>query len=58
MEEESEKWRVAFFGTPAEVIPVLEALLKSSRFDVALVVTRPDAPRGRGLKVEPSPVKK
>src|SRR5260370_8329502 len=47
--------RLVFAGTPAAAVPSLEALLKS-RHEVAAVVTRPDAPAGRGLRGAPSPV--
>ena len=47
--------RVVFAGTPRAAVPSLEALL-SSRHEVAAVVTRPDAPAGRGRKLAPSPV--
>ena len=47
--------RVVFMGTPAFAVPSLRAL--DAAFDVALVVTRPDAVRSRGKKLEPSPVK-
>ena len=47
--------RLVFAGTPATAVPALDALL-ASRHDVVAVVTRPDAPAGRGRKVEPSPV--
>jgi len=47
--------RLVFAGTPATAVPSLDALLKS-RHEVAAVVTRPDAPAGRGLHVAPSPV--
>ncbi|HXP59877.1 MAG TPA: methionyl-tRNA formyltransferase [Dongiaceae bacterium] len=35
----------------------LQALLESDRFDVAAVVTQPDRPKGRDLKLTPPPVK-
>ena len=44
-----------FAGTPQAAVPALDALLKSGH-EVAAVVTRPDAPAGRGLHLEPSPV--
>jgi len=44
-------------GTPDFSVPTLEAL-HGAGHDVALVVTRPDRPRGRGRRVEPPPVKK
>lgn len=47
--------RLVFAGTPQAAVPALEALLKS-RHEVAAVVTRPDAPAGRGLRLGPSPV--
>ena len=47
--------RLVFAGTPQAAVPVLDALLKSHH-EVAAVVTRPDAPAGRGLRLEPSPV--
>src|SRR5947207_2233635 len=47
--------RLVFAGTPQTAVPVLDALL-ASRHEVAAVVTRPDAPVGRGRKVEASPV--
>ncbi len=47
--------RLVFAGTPQAAVPALDALLKS-RHEVAAVVTRPDAPAGRGLRLEPSPV--
>jgi methionyl-tRNA formyltransferase len=47
--------RLVFAGTPAVAVTSLQALL-ASRHAVAAVLTRPDAPAGRGRKVEPSPV--
>jgi methionyl-tRNA formyltransferase len=47
--------RLVFVGTPQTAVPALDALL-TSRHEVAAVVTRPDAPAGRGRHVEPSPV--
>jgi methionyl-tRNA formyltransferase len=47
--------RLVFAGTPAAAVTSLEALLKS-RHEVAAVITRPDAPAGRGRRVAPSPV--
>ncbi len=47
--------RLVFVGTPATAVPSLDALLKSGH-EVAAVVTRPDAPAGRGLRLAPSPV--
>jgi methionyl-tRNA formyltransferase len=47
--------RLVFAGTPRTALPALDALL-ASRHEVAAVLTRPDAPVGRGRKVEASPV--
>ena len=49
--------RVGFAGTPAFAATALTALLDAA-FTVALVLTRPDQPKGRGLKLEASPVKR
>lgn len=48
--------RVVFFGTPRFAVPTLRALL-TSRHSVALVVTQPDRPRGRGQRLSEGPVK-
>jgi len=48
--------RVGFAGTPAFAATALAAILDAG-FDVALALTRADRPRGRGMKLEPSPVK-
>jgi methionyl-tRNA formyltransferase len=48
------KPRVAFFGSPAFALPVLEAIL--AHFEVVLIVAQPDKPAGRGLKLTPPPV--
>lgn len=47
--------RVVFMGTPAFAVPSLKHL--AAEHEVALVLTRPDAVRSRGRKLEPSPVK-
>jgi methionyl-tRNA formyltransferase len=49
--------RLVVAGTPAVAVPSLDALLASDRHDVVAVVTRPDAPAGRGRRLTPSPVK-
>ncbi|XVS62501.1 methionyl-tRNA formyltransferase [Actinosynnema sp. CA-299493] len=48
--------RLVFAGTPEVALPSLRALLESGRHEVVAVVTRPDAPAGRGRRVERSPV--
>jgi methionyl-tRNA formyltransferase len=47
--------RVLFAGTPGTAVPSLEALL-ASRHEVVAVLTRPDAPAGRGRRLVASPV--
>ena len=47
--------RLVFAGTPEAAVPSLAALLNSGH-EVAAVVTRPDAPAGRGRQVAKSPV--
>ena len=47
--------RVVFAGTPEVALPSLEALLASDH-EVVAVVTRPDAPAGRGRRLAASPV--
>jgi methionyl-tRNA formyltransferase len=47
--------RLVFAGTPAAALPALRALA-DSRHELAAVVTRPDAPAGRGRKIDRSPV--
>lgn len=49
--------RVVFMGTPDFAVSSLEALCEYG-VDVALVVTQPDRPKGRGYTLTPSPVKK
>jgi methionyl-tRNA formyltransferase len=47
---------LVFCGTPQFAVPTLERLVDSG-FDVRLVVTQPDRPKGRGLELVASPVK-
>ena len=47
--------RVVFAGTPDVAVPSLHSLV-NSHHDVVAVVTRPDAPSGRGKKLTASPV--
>jgi methionyl-tRNA formyltransferase len=49
------KLRVVFMGSPEFAVPCLDALLASE--EVVAVVTQPDKPAGRGLGVQPPPVK-
>lgn len=47
---------IIFMGTPDFAVPSLDILLKN-RFHISGVITAPDKPAGRGLKMRPSPVK-
>lgn len=47
--------RLVFAGTPDVAVPALNALTESAH-DVVAVITRPDAPSGRGRTLHPSPV--
>jgi methionyl-tRNA formyltransferase len=48
---------VVFAGTPDFAVPALEAIA-ASRHRIVAAYTQPDRPSGRGLKLEPSPVKR
>lgn len=48
--------RVVFLGSPEFSVPSLQALVADTRFDVALVVSQPDRPFGRGQRLTPPPV--
>jgi len=47
--------RLVFAGTPEAAVPALDAVL-SSGHEVVAVLTRPDAPAGRGRRTAASPV--
>ena len=49
--------RVVFAGTPEFAALALQAVVAAGD-DVALVLTQPDRPAGRGMALQPSPVKK
>jgi methionyl-tRNA formyltransferase len=51
-----ERPRAIFFGTPEFAVPCLEAAC--GLVDVTLVITQPDRPAGRGLKLAVPPVKR
>ncbi|MDQ3536694.1 MAG: methionyl-tRNA formyltransferase [Bacteroidota bacterium] len=51
-----QKLRIIFMGTPEFAVPGL-AILVENNFDIAAVVTAPDKPKGRGMKLSASPVK-
>lgn len=48
--------RLIFFGTSEFALPSLKALI-DSHHKIEMVITQPDRPKGRGLKVEPPAIK-
>ncbi len=48
--------KIIFAGTPDFAVPALAALIKAGH-DIVLVLTQPDRPAGRGMKLKSSPVK-
>lgn len=48
--------KIIYAGTPDFAVPALAALI-ASQHEVSLVLTQPDRPAGRGMKLKPSPVK-
>jgi methionyl-tRNA formyltransferase len=53
----STRYRIIFMGTAELACASLRALHASPLFEVVLVVTQPDKPKGRDLKLQPTPVK-
>ncbi|MBD3181199.1 methionyl-tRNA formyltransferase [Candidatus Poribacteria bacterium] len=49
--------RIIFMGTDIFAVPALKAIAGSS-LELVAVITQPDRPKGRKLKLTPSPVKK
>ena len=49
--------RLIFAGTPEFAVAALAALI-DAKHDIAMVLTQPDRPAGRGLRETPSPVKR
>lgn len=52
------KSRIVYLGTPDFAVAPLETLAKDPHFEVVCVITQPDRPRDRHMKVQPSPVRK
>lgn len=48
--------KIIFAGTPEFAVPALAALIKAGH-EVVMVLTQPDRPAGRGMKLKASPVK-
>ncbi len=49
--------RIIFAGTPEFAVPSLQALIADSRYQIISVFTQPDRPKGRGQKLQASPIK-
>ncbi len=48
--------KIIFAGTPDFAVPALAALIQDGH-QIVMVLTQPDRPAGRGMKLKPSPVK-
>jgi len=48
--------KIIFAGTPEFAVPALAALIEAGH-EILMVLTQPDRPAGRGMKLTPSPVK-
>ena len=48
--------KIIFAGTPEFAVPALAALIKAGH-QIVMVLTQPDRPAGRGMKLKASPVK-
>ena len=48
--------KIIFAGTPEFAVPALAALINAGH-EVAMVLTQPDRPAGRGMKLHASPIK-
>ncbi|MDP3900131.1 MAG: methionyl-tRNA formyltransferase [bacterium] len=57
MTKNTSKFQIIFIGTPDFSVPTLQALINDERFNVAAVVTAPDAKVGRKQILTPPPVK-
>jgi methionyl-tRNA formyltransferase len=50
------QYKIVFMGTPQFSVPGLQALHQNG-YEIVMVVTQPDRPKGRGRRITPSPVK-
>jgi len=48
--------KIIFAGTPEFAVPALAALIKAGH-EIVMVLTQPDRPAGRGMKLRASPIK-
>lgn len=49
--------KLVFMGTPEFALPTLHALINAPDHTIGMVITQPDRPKGRGMKLQPPPVK-
>ena len=49
--------KIIFMGTPKFALTSLKALYESDFIEILSVVTKPDEPRGRGMRHMPPPIK-
>ncbi|NCU44049.1 methionyl-tRNA formyltransferase [Candidatus Falkowbacteria bacterium] len=49
--------KILLAGSPKLAVPAFQAILKDNRFQVVGLLTQPDQPAGRGLKLTPPPAK-
>jgi methionyl-tRNA formyltransferase len=54
--DDLKKINIVFLGTPQFAVPILEKLILE-KFNVVLVITQPDKPSGRNLKIVFNPIK-
>ena len=53
----SDKPTLVLLGTPDFAVPAFRTLFESGRYNIPAVITQPDKPSGRGLELQPPPVK-
>ena len=51
-------YRIVFMSSAPIGVPFLQALHDDPRYEVVGIVTTPDKPSGRGLKIKPNIIKK
>lgn len=49
--------KIVFMGTPDFSVPILQSLANNPEYEVVLIVTQPDRPKGRKKILTPPPVK-
>jgi methionyl-tRNA formyltransferase len=54
---DTSRLRLAFFGTAELAVASLRAMAADPRYEIVAVVSQPDKPRGRDLRLQPTPVK-